>query len=159
MGVLDSKPLRAILGGLVAVAALGVLVGTTSPPQPNQSVTPVTPPLEYVTYDTHAATAQALEQLAAHLKPAPTATTQSQQDFFACIRWRESRNNYQAVNSTGTYRGAYQFYQDGWDIFAVQVAPAWVGIPPDQAPPDVQDAVALAAYLRLGARPWNGACQ
>jgi hypothetical protein len=79
--------------------------------------------------------------------------------FFACIRHRESRGNYQAVNSTGTFRGAYQFYQGGWDTFAGRInRPDLIGLPPDQASPPDQDAIALAAYLELGKQPWNGAC-
>lgn len=162
MGIVDTKPLRAILEAVASMLTAGMLVwlvATTHTPQP---VTAVTSPVVYRTWDIHAATAHALEQLAAFTSTTTTTTvaaTPATHDFFACIRWRESRNNYQAINPTGTFRGAYQFYQGGWDTFALQVAPEWVGTPPDQAPPAVQDAVAAAAYERLGARPWNGACE
>jgi hypothetical protein len=80
--------------------------------------------------------------------------------FFECIRWRESRGNYGAVNSTGTFMGAYQFYQGGWDTFAGRIGRHdLVGVKPNHAVPADQDAVALAAYNELGAKPWNGACQ
>ena len=88
------------------------------------------------------------------------APTQSVNAFFECIRWRESRGNYQAVNSTGTFMGAYQFYQGGWDTFAGRIGRHdLVGIKPNHASPADQDAVALGAYNELGAKPWNGACQ
>lgn len=78
--------------------------------------------------------------------------------FFTCVRWRESRGDYGAVNPTGTFRGAYQWYQGGWDHYAAQVAPEWVGVEPNLAPPAVQDLVSVTAYRDLGARPWGGAC-
>lgn len=91
-------------------------------------------------------------------KPKPAAT-QSVDTFFECIKWRESRNNYEAVNSTGTFMGAYQFYQGGWDTFAAHIGRHdLVGVAPNHALPADQDAVALGAYTELGAKPWNGAC-
>jgi hypothetical protein len=96
-------------------------------------------------------------------KPKPPAAkpaaTKSVDAFFECIRWRESRGNYGAVNSTGTFMGAYQFYQGGWDTFAGRIGRHdLVGVKPNHASPADQDAVALAAYNELGAKPWNGAC-
>lgn len=94
----------------------------------------------------------------------PTVSTQSvlpqsTEAFFECIRWRESRGNYEAVNPTGTFMGAYQFYQSGWDTFAARIdRHDLVGVPPHHASPADQDAVALAAYNELGSRPWGGAC-
>jgi hypothetical protein len=98
-------------------------------------------------------------------KPKPAAThppksSRTTEAFFECIRWRESRGNYQAVNSTGTFMGAYQFYQGGWDTFAGRIGRHdLVGVKPNHASPADQDAVALGAYNELGAKPWNGACQ
>lgn len=81
-------------------------------------------------------------------------------DFFACIRQRESHGDYTAVNATGTFMGAYQFYQGGWDTFAARIGRQdLVGIPPHTASPADQDAIALAAYNELGSKPWGGACQ
>ena len=95
-------------------------------------------------------------------KPVPVASVAptNVDAFFECIRWRESRGNYGAVNSTGTFMGAYQFYQGGWDTFAARIGRHdLVGVKPNHAVPADQDAVALAAYNELGAKPWNGACQ
>lgn len=92
----------------------------------------------------------------AFVAPTPTRSVDA---FFECIRWRESRGNYEAVNSTGTFMGAYQFYQGGWDTFAGRIGRHdLVGVAPNHATPADQDAVALAAYNELGAKPWNGAC-
>jgi hypothetical protein len=92
--------------------------------------------------------------------PATSATSRNVDDFFECIRWRESRGNYEAVNSTGTFMGAYQIYQGGWDTFAARIdRHDLIGVPPHTALPTDQDAVALAMYNELGAKPWNGACQ
>ncbi len=89
----------------------------------------------------------------------PQAIPQSTEAFFECIRWRESRGDYTAVNPTGTFMGAYQFYQGGWDTFAARIhRHDLVGVPPHHAAPADQDAVALAAYNELGAKPWGGAC-
>ena len=90
----------------------------------------------------------------------PKTQPQSTEAFFECIRWRESRGNYGAVNSTGTFMGAYQFYQGGWNTFAARIdRHDLVGVPPHHASPADQDAVALAAYNELGSRPWGGACE
>lgn len=81
-------------------------------------------------------------------------------DFFECVRWRESRGDYTAVNSTGTFMGAYQIYQGGWDVYASRINRTdLIGVQPHKADPTDQDAVALAMYLDLGAKPWGGACQ
>lgn len=79
--------------------------------------------------------------------------------FFDCVKWRESRNNYQAVDSSGTFRGAYQIYQGGWDAFAARInRHDLIGVAPDAASPADQDAIALAMFNELGSKPWNGAC-
>lgn len=165
----DTKPAQAILEALKALVAAALLVGAVVAVwNHTRSVTVVTTTVDTVHYrswDTNAATAHALEglrqwvNLTTTTTPAPPSPTRTEAQFFECIRWRESRNNYEAIDQTGTYRGAYQFYQDGWDTFALQVAPQWVGTPPNEAPPAIQDAVAHAAYKQLGASPWNGACQ
>jgi len=88
----------------------------------------------------------------------PIRETVTPETFLTCIRHIESRGNYQAVSASGTFMGAYQFYQDGWNTFAAKVTPEHVGVPPHLAPDHIQDSVALAAYNELGTKPWNGAC-
>ena len=44
-------------------------------------------------------------------------------DCLGSIRERESRGDYGAVSSSGTYRGAYQYDQQTWDSNAAGVGP------------------------------------
>jgi cytoskeletal protein RodZ len=79
--------------------------------------------------------------------------------FLACVRQRESHNNYQAVSANGMYRGAYQFAQSAWDATARHAGRGdLVGVPPNVASPAAQDALALNLYQWQGAKPWGGYC-
>ena len=79
--------------------------------------------------------------------------------FFACVRHRESHGDYTAVDPSGTFRGAYQIYQGGWDSIANLIGRTdLVGIQPDVASVADQDVIAYAMYDQLGSRPWGGAC-
>jgi hypothetical protein len=87
------------------------------------------------------------------------APTDAERDFLACIRGIESRNNYQAVDPSRTYFGAYQMSQETWDGIARQYNRAdLVGVRPDTRFTAVQDSMALALKRRDQARPWNNAC-
>jgi hypothetical protein len=70
------------------------------------------------------------------------------------LRWCESTDNYQAVSSGGTYRGAYQFSQGTWNWIAGMHFPNHVGEDPRWAPPEVQDAMARALWSMQGPAPW-----
>lgn len=61
---------------------------------------------------------------------------------------RESGGNYGAVNSSSGAGGMYQFMPSTWNAIAAQIAPEWIGVAPQNAPPEVQDQ--FAAHL------WNG---
>jgi hypothetical protein len=61
---------------------------------------------------------------------------------------RESGGNYGAVNSSSGAGGMYQFMPSTWNAVAAAIAPEWIGVAPQNAPPAVQDQ--FAAYL------WNG---
>jgi hypothetical protein len=77
----------------------------------------------------------------------------------ACVRWRESRNTYTAVDPSGTYMGAYQIYQGGWDTIARSIGRSdLVGVRPNTASPADQDAVAIAMLRQYGTSPWGGTC-
>lgn len=102
-------------------------------------------------------------------RPSTTTTTRrvtvttppprSVESVMACLRMWESRNDYGAVDRSGTFMGAYQIYQGGWDSIAAALGrDDLVGVPPNLAAPADQDAVALEMYRRYGLRPWNGAC-
>lgn len=90
---------------------------------------------------------------------APAPIPPSVESVMACLRMWESRNDYGAVDRTGTYMGAYQIYQGGWDAIVGSIGrDDLVGVPPNVASPGDQDLVALEMYRRYGLRPWNGAC-
>ncbi len=75
----------------------------------------------------------------------------------ACIRWRESRDDYQAVSRDGLYYGAYQFLRSTWDSTArAAERPDLVGANPATVAPHDQDAMALALFEMQGSRPWGG---
>jgi hypothetical protein len=79
--------------------------------------------------------------------------------FLACIRERESHDNYGAVSADGVYRGAYQFSQASWNVSAAHAGRSdLVGRLPNLVAPADQDAVALALYEWQGSAPWGGAC-
>lgn len=62
--------------------------------------------------------------------------------FMAAIRGNESGGSYDVYNVSGSgCAGGYQFSQDTWNAYAAIAAPAYVGIDPAQAQPEVQDAV------------------
>jgi hypothetical protein len=75
----------------------------------------------------------------------------------ACIRWRESHDDYAAVSRDGLYHGAYQFLQSTWDSTARAAdRPDLIGRDPAIVSPADQDAMAVALYEMQGARPWGG---
>lgn len=75
------------------------------------------------------------------------------------MRQRESHGDYTAVDPSGTYMGAYQIYQGGWDSTARSMGRSdLVGVRPNHASPASQDAVALQMLRLNGTRPWGGAC-
>ncbi|HEX4493770.1 MAG TPA: hypothetical protein VH914_21390 [Acidimicrobiia bacterium] len=86
--------------------------------------------------------------------------------FLVCTRSHESShtppaydNGYQAVNPSGTYRGAYQFSRSTWNNAALRAGRLdLVGVDPAQASIPDQDLLALDLYHWQGAGPWMGRC-
>lgn len=96
-----------------------------------------------------------------YVAPAPVASTAAgwESSFLACVRQRESHNTYTAVDPTGTFMGAYQIYQGGWDTVARSIGRGdLVGVRPNLAAPGDQDAIALAMLRQYGKAPWGGTC-
>lgn len=78
--------------------------------------------------------------------------------FLTCVRQRESRGVYTAVNPAGYY-GAYQFAASTWDATAAHAGrPALIGVRPDRASPWDQDDLAWVLYQWQGMAPWGGGC-
>lgn len=79
--------------------------------------------------------------------------------FLRCVVQAESGGDYQAVSPTGTYMGAFQFSQSTWNEAAMLAGlPTLVGVPPDEASPAQQDALAVALYAADGSAPWYDPC-
>ncbi|MGH9920071.1 MAG: transglycosylase family protein [Nitrososphaerales archaeon] len=80
--------------------------------------------------------------------------------FLQCVMQAESSGNYGAVSPGGVYKGAFQFSQATWDEAASLAGlPNLVGMPPNQATPAQQDALAIALYSADGERPWYDPCR
>lgn len=78
--------------------------------------------------------------------------------FLSCVRQRESRGIYTAVNPSGYY-GAYQFATGTWDATASHAGkPELIGVRPDRASPWHQDHLAWDLYQWQGMGPWGGGC-
>ena len=76
--------------------------------------------------------------------------------FLACVLQAESGGNYGAVSPGGTYMGGFQFSQATWNQAAVLAGmPQLVNVPPNQATPAEQDALAIAHSQADGKQPWN----
>lgn len=73
-------------------------------------------------------------------------------EALAILRQCESGGNYQINTGNGFY-GAYQFVPSTWDGVA---PPGYVGVLPNQAPPEIQDLAATTLYQRSGWGPWPG---
>jgi len=72
----------------------------------------------------------------------------------AKLRHCESTGNYQAVSSSGTYRGAYQFNRSTWNGVAARHYPHLNGVDPAAASPTDQDRMARALWSERGRQPW-----
>jgi hypothetical protein len=80
--------------------------------------------------------------------------------FLQCVVQAESGGDYQAVSSTGDYLGAFQFSQSTWNEAAdLAGMPTLVGVPPNEASPADQDALAIALYAADGEKPWYDPCR
>jgi hypothetical protein len=91
--------------------------------------------------------------------PPPASIGPSDAEFLACIRMRESHNDYTTVSASGNYRGAYQFNQPAWDATAHHAGREdLVGRLANTVAPADQDALALDLYHWQGSKPWGGAC-
>jgi hypothetical protein len=78
--------------------------------------------------------------------------------FLSCVRQRESRGVYTAVNPAGYY-GAYQFHPRTWDATAAHAGRLeLVGVRPDHAGVFDQDDMAWTLYQWQGSGPWGGHC-
>jgi hypothetical protein len=74
--------------------------------------------------------------------------------FLACVRNRESGNNYSAKNPSSTASGAYQFLDSSWRNLSARAGHRGYATA-RSAPPHVQDAVAIWTLENIGRSPWH----
>ena len=91
--------------------------------------------------------------------PPPSGTNSHHNDpFLSCVRQRESRGQYGAVNPGGYY-GAYQFGPRTWNVTASHAGRLQlIGVRPDHASAWDQDELAWVLYQWQGKGPWGGHC-
>jgi hypothetical protein len=97
---------------------------------------------------------------------ASASTSLHAEPFLVCTRSHESSHvpplydtGYNAVDPSGTYRGAYQFSRGTWNNTALHAGrPDLVGVDPAQAGVADQDYLAWNLYQWQGAAPWLGRC-
>ncbi len=76
-----------------------------------------------------------------------------------CIKQRESRGQYGAVNTSSGAAGAYQFMPSTWNNTARSAGRAdLVGVNPANASAADQDAMAQHLLATQGLGPWGGGC-
>ncbi|MCP4435130.1 MAG: hypothetical protein GY812_06460 [Actinomycetia bacterium] len=75
-------------------------------------------------------------------------------DGLARLRGCESGGNYNALNPSGKYRGAYQFSRTTWNSVARTHYPHLNGVDPAEAWPWEQDAMARALWHMAGRGQW-----
>lgn len=148
---------------------VAVVPSTEDPAPPTTVVAAVVPEVTVVP----TTVAPAPVTVAPRVAPSTTTTTttprpvvtaapivQSDEAFLTCVRFRESRGDYTASDPSGTFLGAYQIYQGGWDSVAARIGRHdLVGTPPNQASPSDQDAIAVAMLRFHGRAPWGGSCR
>jgi hypothetical protein len=172
----------ALLSLFVTAAALGLSVAArppaaelTSVPGPPASTTPssTAPTITAPTGTTPSTTVPpstvpfpAAPVVVTSVRPSPpeppttpttTARAPSAYDYLSCVRHRESRAQYVAVNGQSGAGGAYQFLPATWDATARRAGRAdLVGVHPSRASQRDQDV--MAAYLLSWQGPghWDG---
>jgi hypothetical protein len=91
--------------------------------------------------------------------PAGSTTAPALNSFLQCVVQHESGGDYQVVSPTGQYMGAFQFSQATWNEAASLAGrPTLIGVPPNQASPAEQDALAVALYSADGGSAWYDPC-
>ena len=104
--------------------------------------------------------AQQAEALARARAPRPaTPRLSGGGNVLDCIKHRESRGQYDVVNTSSGAAGAYQFMPGTWNNNARSAGRTdLVGVNPSNASPADQDAMAQHLLATQGLGPWGGGC-
>ncbi len=88
--------------------------------------------------------------------PIPSFTASpEEQEFFACVVFRESSGNPAAINYSSGAAGLYQFIQSTWDAVARRIGRYdLVGVNAALAPVEMQNYFAHVLFQWQGAGPW-----
>jgi hypothetical protein len=97
---------------------------------------------------------------AARTRRTPSSTSSgSSGNVLDCIKHRESRGHYGAVNGSSGAAGAYQFMPGTWNSTARSAGRSdLVGVNPAAASAADQDALARHLLSTQGLGPWGGSC-
>jgi hypothetical protein len=99
------------------------------------------------------------ERAAAAARTVHRSSSGSSGNVLDCIRHRESRGQYDVVNSSSGAAGAYQFMPGTWYTNAASAGRTdLVGVNPADASPADQDAMAQHLLATQGMSPWGGSC-
>jgi hypothetical protein len=149
-----------IVGALVIIATEQIAPAEVTAPDSFITTEPTTTVVAPTTTITTTTTPPVLSPPTTFPQVTVAEAPPSNDDFFACVRIRESRGDYTVSDPTGTFHGAYQIYQGGWDSVAGSMGrDDLVGVKPNMAAPSDQDSVAQAMFDQYGSKPWNGACE
>ena len=104
--------------------------------------------------------AQQAEALARARAPRPaTPRSSGGGNVLDCIKHRESRGQYDVVNTSSGAAGAYQFMPGTWNNNARSAGRTdLVGVNPSNASPADQDVMAQHLLATQGLGPWGGGC-
>jgi len=92
-------------------------------------------------------------------RPSTGSSGSSGSSVLDCIRHRESRGQYDVVNTSSGAAGAYQFMPGTWNTNAAAAGRQdLVGVNPANASPADQDAMAQHLLATQGLGPWGGSC-
>lgn len=114
------------------------------------------PPMVPTTTTTQPKPVPAPKPVAPHPTVAPPSASSGLPPFLVCVRQRESRGNYTAVNPQSGAGGAYQFMPSTWA--AMGFAARYGVSRAEWASPAQQDQAAIETLAKVGTSPWGGSC-
>lgn len=132
---------------------------TTAPPAPVVEPEYVEPVVQYEPAPEPEPVYEAPAEVPTYAGDPFAGLSQADRDFLACVRDRESRGDYTAVNPSSGAGGAYQFLIDTWNNTAAHAGRSdLIGTSPQYASPYDQDFLAAHLLQWYGRSPWSYSC-